>query len=360
MRADDRFLLHRTAIEPLLPDTHVDSLDVAAKTIIDVGEESFLRFLQNHRLSPMWHKAILDQSKTSLFSQGFLAVLRRERIASAALYLAQQNAVLEIQNTFDQASISSAVFKGAHLRELVYTEPSLRTACDVDVLVARADRVKAIKLLVACGYDLVQKPISISHEVSLNKGMVSIDLHWDILRPGRTKTPMTDEIISTSKCYESYSGTNDVMTVFLMLVHPTITKYCNGRDSPIVLLLDLALWIDQRSIEWLALQKLLDRSGLKTAAWAMSQWLQLITRVKFPDQFIKFVQPGGIRARYLQKWISDNYSTRLEKYPSMLATGFTLPCHDNPVDALKFVHSAVQARRHGKHQIINTPRRTSS
>ena len=78
--------------------------------------------------------------------------------------------------------ISAASLRSSHcLREVDYA-----LANDIDILVLPADRDRAVALLTVARYELRADPRNASHELTLARAPITIDLHWDILRPGRT------------------------------------------------------------------------------------------------------------------------------------------------------------------------------
>jgi hypothetical protein len=99
------------------------------------------------------------------------------RFAEAASYMAQKAALRELDGIFEAQGIRYAVIKGAHVRELVYADPALRAASDIDLLVAPEQRLAAVDAIKEAGFTLFVNPDVVSHEVSLARGGVDVDLH---------------------------------------------------------------------------------------------------------------------------------------------------------------------------------------
>ncbi len=338
------YTLHKAALLPLL-DSSGDQLSPnILATILAEGEGVFADFVVDQGLASLWHERLLGVVGEP-FSSIFLQRLKTERFNAAAVYLLQKNALTTIRSVLDAQGIAHVVFKGAHFRELIYPQPAVRVASDIDLLVAPEDRHAAIEALGEAGFSPSANLENLSHELTLSKGYLDIDLHWDILRPGRTRIPLTGEILRQRVDYTTHWGPAPEATLFVMLVHPVITKYCTTPYSSVIRLLDIVLWMERMSPDWDAVAVLLERAGLKTAAWIMLEWLRLLTGRLPPEGFMQQISPGRMRRRYLAGWVAGNYSTRLLDHSWLIQLGFTLPAHDRPGDAWRALWSILRARR---------------
>lgn len=201
------------------------------------------------------------------------------------------------------------------------------------------------------GYTFHPVAENISHEATLADDSVSVDLHWDILRPGRTRTDLTDEFLAAKKECTGYFALDSEATLFILLVHPVFTKYSTAPQSTLLHLLDLLYWIRTQRIDWDKVYEYLERGGVKTAAWITATYLNMLTGTTLPQSFTDKIKPSAARAWYLNTWLKNNLSTRLLNYPILIQTGFTLPAHDNFSDA---VRSLMQIHREKKEASQNT------
>ena len=329
----DVYWLHRTALRPLLPGADNNNLIKSCKQIEQTGEAKFIHFLQEQGLAPLWDKYLRKEDNSNLVSNIFIEAVHQSRLIATASYLLQTRALKEIKILYEKENIAHAIIKGCHIRESIYEEPAIRPACDIDVLIAPENQVEAIKVLVNAGYQFVPNPNNISHETALIKGGVSIDLHWDIMRPGRTRIPMTDILLKTRKEFPTHWGFNNDATLFLMLVHPVFTKYSTAPQSSLVRVVDLAHWIETEKPDWGQIENWLEDAGVRTAAWITEEWLRQLTKITPPTSFMKCIQPGRLRTKYLRYWITKNLSTCLINYPHLIQAAFTLPAHDKFSDA---------------------------
>jgi hypothetical protein len=296
-------------------------------------------------LTPLWHETLTEHEATSLFSEEFTGKLRKASLIAAGRYLQQQHSLNKVTEILNTASIPYAVYKGAHIREIIYSNPAIRAADDIDILVSKTDKEKALKTLVKEGFELHMSPDTISHEAVLSDSNAKIDLHWDILRPGRTRIDLTDELLYNKQLTTNHYALNNEAELFIMLIHSAITKYLTAPHASIVRVVDLIKLIQTQEIDWEQVYTWLDKAGLKTAAWTTAYWIELLTGKTLPTTFVKRISPTSLKASYLQNWINKNYSTRFLDNPLLIKTSFTLPIHDSLSDAFHAVKSLQREKK---------------
>ncbi len=331
----DIYRFHKLALVPLLQQRQ-DSL-AAVMELSAVEKEQFVNFIRINGLAVMWHQFLKEQCHAADFPPKLLKRLESLSMGVVATYLIQKHMLEQVATIFVKESIVHAVFKGAHIREIIYSQPSVRPSCDIDVLIYPSDMTRAVKALVDAGFSLEVKRQNISHELTLVSRNVSIDLHWHILRPGRLRTSLTDEFLSRRHDYGTHIGFDAETTLFLMLVHPVFTKYCTTSLASLVRFVDLLRWIKQQEIDWDSLLQLLESYGVKTAAWITAVYLQEVTGETLPPAFLGKIQPSGFKQRYLKGWISSNRAGRLYSHPLLIQLGLTIPAHDSISDAIRFL-----------------------
>ncbi|MFV0278425.1 MAG: nucleotidyltransferase family protein [Parahaliea sp.] len=355
-RPSARFLSHRLALAPLVAPTHPHLLQATIHQLGTFGEERFLHFLQQQGLAPLWSELLGDNPETALhLAPEFLQALKKNRLDSTAGYLLQQQALPLIRRTLDGAGITHAVFKGAQLRESCYAKPALRPATDIDVLVSPADRVSAISAFLDQGFTLYAPPKNISHEVCLYKGSTYIDLHWDILRPGRTRIAVAGSILEQRRDCGVLWAPSEAATLFLALVHPVFTKHVTTPQASLIRQVDLALLLQQQ--QWptastAALVSLAEDTGLRSAAWLSLKWHELLVGGSDSLQgLVDALQPGIFKARYLNRWLRDDLASRLARFPILVHAGLTLPVHDRLRDVVRAVAVARRLRRQAADEV---------
>lgn len=227
--------------------------------------ECFSRFLVEEGLGPIWYDFICSQNSSELHNffqnRGGFSLIKQSRLAAAGLYQAQFSALQRIDKVFSARGILYAVMKGALIRELAYKDPAVRSSCDIDILVTHDQRREAASVLVDEGFAMHPNSDNLSHEASFVRGPVEIDLHWDILRPGRTPKDFATTLLQSRQRLSEFWGLQDVNAAYLMLVHPAFAKHVCSPSMGLNRVADFMLWLRIRSIDWNAVLELLERSG---------------------------------------------------------------------------------------------------
>lgn len=184
-----------------------------------------------------------------------------------------------------------------------------------------------------------------------NRSPVDIDLHRDILRPGRTRIELARPLLARRQRVSDFWGLDDSDTVFLMLVHPAFAKYIGSPNMGVHRVLDFICWIHKCPMDWDVVAERLDEAGLKTAAWTVLQWFAMLFKpenLPVPGTFIARIKPGTVRSRYLRYWLQHDLPTRWLRQPLRIQLGFTLFLHDRFTDAGHAISGWLQSRRRRK------------
>jgi hypothetical protein len=321
------------------------------RAAIAEGGSAFLDSVVAQDLGPLWHYHLQSNGLLETLPPDSIEPLRQARMAAAMGYLAQRAALDPLDRLFEAEAIPYVVMKGSHVRECVYPDPALRAASDIDMLISPADRRRAARVLIDSGYRVNPEPANISHEATFCQGHVDIDLHWNILRPGRTRIDLTAELLARRQRTNGLWGLSDQDTLFLMLTHPAFAKYVCSPNMGLARVADFLLWIQKRPVDWPAVLQLLERAGLKTAAWTMLSWYRMLAppdAAATLDTWIDTVRPGRLRAAYLRQWLVRDLPTRWLDRPFLIQLGLTLPMHDRLGDML---HALRGLRQAGKNRL---------
>jgi len=327
----DHYRLQRLALLPTADALPINELRSTLQRLSEVEQRQLLALILTQGLQFFWLEALRTLPDLS-FTEAWREQLKAQCFSDTARYLAQKKALIELDRLFEKEQIPYAVFKGAHIREIVYANPAYRPSVDIDLLVSPSVKFRSVQALCANGYTLFPDPANISHEVSLAKDNVHLDLHWYIMRPGRTRIELTDLFLqSRQRCSYFWALDND-MTLLVMLAHPVFTKYSTAPQSLIVRLTDLRKWNSRQTIDWQRLLHLLEDTGLKTAAWITATIFSNLTGCHLPASIYEAIRPKHPKQFLLQQWLTLNLSSKSANYPIFPKYIFTLLAHDRLSD----------------------------
>jgi Uncharacterised nucleotidyltransferase len=312
-------------------DLQVRLLELSA-----VEKADLLGLIRKQGLQFFWLDALRGLPDVA-FTSAWRETLKKQCLWDTARYMVQKQALITLDRLFESERIPYVVFKGAHIREIVYADPAYRPAADIDLLISPREKGRAVQALCATGYVLGHDPTIISHEVSLSKGNVHLDLHWHIMRPGRTRIDLTEQILETRQRRNFFWAPDNEMALLVMLVHPVFTKYSTAPQSSIVRLADLRRWLATQTTDWPRLLQLLEHTGMKTAAWITATVLADLTGIRLPAAVYEAIKPPQPKRFLLQKWLDLNLSAKFADYPFLAKYVFTLLAHDSLGDMLRFV-----------------------
>ncbi len=251
------------------------------------------------------------------------------------MYLLQDQTLRKAVAALSDADILYSVFKGAGLRESLYTDPTLRPMDDLDILVATDQRDAALKTLIRCGMTLAVDPTNLSHEVALFDGHVHVDLHWRLFRPGRSRFELAPTLLERRKQCNHLWVLDDTANLLVMLVHPAFAKHVCGPAAKLVRLVELDRLIRTRDPDWDQVLAIVAKAGLRTAAWATLHWLRAMLATPVEAEVLHKLRPGRLRRAYLAYWIDHNLPTRLAGIPLAVQGAFTLALQDRAADAFR-------------------------
>lgn len=340
----DHYWLQRLALLPTADSLPISELRSALQGLSEVEQRQLLALILNQGLQFFWLEALRSLPELP-FVAAWREQLKEPCFRNTTRYLAQKKALIELDRLFEEEQIPYAVFKGAHVREVVYPNPAYRPSVDIDLLVSPDEMIKAVHALCANGYTLRPDPANVTHEVSLAKDNVHLDLHWHIMRPGRTRIELTDLFLQSRQRCDFFWGLDNVMTLVVLLAHPVFTKYSTAPQSSIVRLADLRKWLERREIDWQRLLHLLEDSGLKTAAWITATILTDLTGYRLPAFVYEAISPTHPKRFLLQKWLDLNLSSKFANYPIFPKYIFTLLAHDGLSDIARFIRVFQQGKQ---------------
>jgi len=335
---------HNLALRPLLRTLNKKETTTLFTQLESTSQKDFTTFLHRQGLAQMWLPFLLQQEALPPKWEETTKALKQEALHTAATQLMQRKILQDTREAFEQANIEYLVFKGAHLRHTIYADPTHRPVCDIDILVKDECKFDAVKALLQAGFSSRHAAENISHETSLHRNNVWIDLHWHLMRPGRTRINLNDYLFEQRRAFGEFTGLTNEASLLIMLIHPAITKYVNGSASSLRHLVDIHRLAQRDDINWERLIDMLNRSGTQTAAWASLSWLQMLADEPMYEDLTDQLRPGGLKARWLRYWMRKDLNTKLAAQRLIIRAGFSLMLQDN----LKGVLNAVSTLKEEK------------
>ncbi|MBU1564289.1 MAG: nucleotidyltransferase family protein [Proteobacteria bacterium] len=332
----DPYRFQRLALLATEDSLPINKIRIALQSLSEVEQQQLYALIIKQGLQFFWLES-LHELPDLPFVSVWRKTLKEQCFKDTTRYLAQKKAIFEVDRLFTEENIPYAIFKGAHIREVIYRNPAFRSSADIDLLVSPNDKIRAIHALCSNGYNLIANLANVSNEVSLIKDNVHLDLHWHIMRPGRTRVNLTDHFLQSRQKCDFFWALDNEMTLLVLLTHPVFTEYSTGPHSSIVKLADLRRWITKEEINWQRLLYLLEGSGMKTAAWITATLLADLTEYRLPASIFKALRPKKLKRFLLQQWLDLNLSLRFTNYPNFPKYIFTLLAHDSLNDILRFI-----------------------
>ncbi len=265
----------------------------------------WLSWLQRHRTGPLLHEILRRERQLGLLPEALATHLKHSYKASLFQNLRQTALIGQVAEVFEREAIPWVVLKGHHIGRILYPSPSCRPSMDVDILVPRAARDGAIQRLLAVGFKLRASLQNISHEVTLSANYGSVDLHWDLCRPGRVDSALTRQLLGTRNWSVDRWIPSDELTLTYLAIHNTFTEHVTRRW---IRLLDVDRWIRMRQVSWQSFEAGVAVARAKVAAWSTLRWCQHMLHTPIPQDVLDRLQPKKLRRGHLDaRLVADPY-----------------------------------------------------
>jgi hypothetical protein len=289
-----------------------------------------IQCLSDDQVDQLVFRAAVTEDPERLPS-GLSESLKARRLLAATAVLRQEHVLREVVTVLDEG-VPYVVLKGALARHLLYEKPYLRPSADIDVLVMPAHAHEAIRRLQRRGFAITLAAHSDTHEATLQGNGVAVDLHWHLLRPGRMRVDITDEIVADRVRRGDLWGPGDAHLTVIMLVHPAITDHVTGR---LITAVDLDRWLRNGPVPWDETVEILGRIGLRTAAWAMLRWTHDLFATPVPEEVWRAIAPSPLRRKHIETWLQRHPARLYRRHPMLVRGAFSLALQDRAADAVR-------------------------
>ena len=270
------------------------------------------------------------------------AKLQREALLSVYRHEQMKYAFAQICAAFDDAGIAYIPLKGAVIRPY-YPYESMRTSCDIDVLIHEKDIDTAIPALEAMGCRCGERNY---HDVSLySPNKIHLELHFSI----QENMDNLDAVLKDAWDYAvqkngSQYAFSEEFFAFHMFAHMAYHFVSGGCG--IRALLDIWVMEHRMGISHFCARALLERAGIYRFATEMSGLAERCFSRNdadaFADSILKYIFRGGVygsvqnhvavdqskndnRVAYVFKRLFPSYKSMTVPYPLLKKAPYLLP-----------------------------------
>ena len=222
------------------------------------------------------------------------SALHRELMTSVYRCEQMKHTLEEICNAFEEARIPYIPLKGSVLRGY-YPYESLRTSCDIDVLIHPEDLQSAVDCLTAKGYRYEKE---LFHDVSLySPGGIHLELHFNVKEGVDSLDAVLGEAWNYATLTRGYRyDFRDSFFLFHMyahMVHHFLSGGCGMRS-----LMDIWVTEHKMGISYGCAEELLKRGGIYVFAAKMSRIANQCFAENRIDELgelaLKYICAGGV------------------------------------------------------------------
>ncbi len=304
----------------------------------DAGAAAQLALKQ--RVAPLLHRALGDGRITDALPAAFVESCERAYWAALRKNLLALAAGEEVLSAFDADGIGAAPLKGWVLLTApragvgapgpLYPDPGTRPMDDLDLVVARADRVRAAELLRGVGFAPVQPEAVRSgayaggHEIAFHRRDAGVDvfveLHW--ASAGRESLlrgmALEGDVILRTLC--ARSGRSGVARP-TRLGHLLFTALHGARHAfdRWIWLLDLHLQVVAAPLDWDALVAGARTLRARGAVYAGLVATRELLRTPVPKEVLADLAPGVVRRELLHRTLSASMRDGAGRRPGRMA-----------------------------------------
>jgi len=340
--------MHRQAIGPILADIQSSPNPLNYKCVPPAFSKDLSDFIFQQGLAGHWFKLLSSLENLPSSQAASYELFKNQIFLETGHYLAQLRTIHIVHKLFEENGISYGVYKGTHIREVLYDPPSIRPAADIDVLISSQDRNKAAVVLIENGFKADFNLKNINVEASFSYKQSTVDLHWNVFRAKRSNINLVEPFLAQRIEHKGFYCLRPEHALVVMLTHPVFFKYLTTPIALLSRIVDTYRWIEIHDIEWDMILEIIQKAHFKTAAWLSGYYCELLTGISFPKKFMAAVRPPKVKASYLRWWVERDLSTRFFQFKAIPQIFFTLPAHDNLFDAFNLLLSAYPEKKQSK------------
>jgi hypothetical protein len=301
---------------------------------------------EHERLAPILYVALRDGAAPA----PVLPRLRAAWMAAERQHLTAGPQLREIITAFDRASIQAILLKGPLLATDYYSDPALRPFTDLDLLVRRRDRERAIEVLTALGYAHGSPGRSLAHElehapaayfVAQGGCRLPVDLHWEcVAHPGGSRATelAAEEIWSRVLPSRSWGAAARTLAPEDLLIYLAAHFAIHHSLAGALWQLDLALVLKRHgaTLDWDAVVARSRRWGAAGAVYFALRTVGEALGVTAPTPALNRLRPGELRVALIER-LQRGGADRLIRLEYLVGAALL----DRPTDIVRMLASGV-------------------
>jgi hypothetical protein len=280
----------------------------AVRAIAALDWDAMIARAENERLAPILYVALRGGAAPA----AVLARLRASWMGAECQQLLAGKQLRDIIGAFDAGGIESIVLNGPALAASYYPDPALRPFIDLDILVRREDRERALAILLARGYAHEIPGRSLEHVPASylappgGSGLLPIDLHWECVAQsagGRAAEQAAEEIWSRAVPAPTWGQGARTLAPEDLLIYLAANFAIHHTLTGALWQLDLALVLRRHrgTLDWDAIAARARRWGAASAVYFGLRSVGDHLGVSAPTASMNRLRPGDLRVSLIDR-----------------------------------------------------------
>ena len=280
----------------------------ATRAVAALDWDATVARAENERLAPILYVALRGGAAPA----HILARLRASWMTAECQQLLAGKQLRDIVGAFGGAGIQTIVLNGPALATAFYPDPALRPFIDLDLLVRRADRQRALDTLFERGYTHETPGRSLEHVPAAylapprNSGLLPIDLHWECVgqsTAGRAAEQAADEIWSRAVTAPAWGDAARTLASEDLLIYLAANFAIHHTLTGALWQLDLALVLRRHrgTLDWDAIVARARRWGAASAVYFGLRSVGDHLGVTAPTPAMNRLRPGDLRVTLIDR-----------------------------------------------------------
>ncbi len=217
-----------------------------------------------------------------------------EQIMALCRYEQHKYTLEQISEIFEREKIAHIALKGSVIRKF-YPEESMRTSCDIDILVKLKELKRAVAILEKEGFYVQEKGM---HDVTLiAPNDVHLELHFCILEGVKKLDKILKNAWKYAEHKEGYKyAFNEEFFIFYTYAH-MFYHFLQGGGCGVRSLMDIYIINNKMGLNYNRAKELLKKAGIYDFAVEMNNLVDICFNKKqseeFYDGLIEYIVLGG-------------------------------------------------------------------